>query len=287
MTKSEKPSATADTGFFDQLDKSIAAYKETAVDPSVKRFIHVDADWVYTSDGHIAIQPVHDWQVLWNRPPFVIGGVHDGYEWPMALADRHPYHPSLLTERRVTSRVGVDDEGLDKELRDRRMQAIESSPKSKAIFKALEAAYKGGKIKPVPAAWDEELPDDLLHLHFRRDDIPRVVSDLGADGEVIAMLLAERKKAGDPAPEPPAITQEATTTAAGPADKELARAFVPTMHHWKVTKILKELGRLPETRAWPAVKAKAEASGKRVTRNQVRKALDDLGWKFPRGKPPA
>jgi hypothetical protein len=59
----------------------------------------------------------------------------------------------------------------------------------------------------------------------------------------------------------------------------------PTMRPQEVAEILKELGRMPANRAWPAVKAKAEAVGKRVTRDQVRTSLDDLGWKLKFGRP--
>lgn len=147
----------------------------------------------------IAINSV-DGQIFIQAPPgegvcvvpFVIDDVHNLYEWSMVLGDLHPSRP--------LGAVGTAQEGRE----DLRKEAIKLFSRPQAIFNAIVAAYKSGKIKPV-LAWDEKPPDDLTLLRFRREDILGVMSDLGADGIIIGMLAAEcekqidRQTAGSPA----------------------------------------------------------------------------------------
>ena len=116
--------------------------------------------------------------------PFTIGGVHNLYEWSMVLGDLHPV--------RTLGAVGSAEEGFG----DLRRNTIEIFSRSRAIFKALLAARKRGDIKPV-LAWDEEEPDDKTLLRFRREDVLKVISELGADGIVIRMLMAVREQQTD------------------------------------------------------------------------------------------
>jgi hypothetical protein len=122
--------------------------------------------------------------------------------------------------------------------------------------------------KEIPADyWLGKEAKDIVDVTFRRADVLRVWPEPGSD-------------------------QEAAPDSDAPADISVPNetpgaALVLTMQAREITEILKELGPgpMPEKRAWPAVKAKAEASGKRVTRYQVRCSLATLGWKLPRGRP--
>jgi len=130
-------------------------------------------------DGRIVIQspPGESYCVL----PFIIGDMHNLYEWSMVLGDLHPVSP--------LGAVGTAEEGFG----NLRMRTIELFNRPRVIFKALVAAYKSGKHKPV-LAWYEEEADDKTLLRFRRQDVLKVISELGADGVVIRMLLGEREQ---------------------------------------------------------------------------------------------
>jgi hypothetical protein len=136
-------------------------------------------------DGQIVIQAGHDEWVGRDAEPFVIGDKHNLYEWAMVLAERHPRSAFWY----AGPGTGVDDETR----KDIRIKAIGLWEQSQAIFEAIVAAHESGKIKPVPVAWYKKQPTDLTLLSFRRDDVLKVISELGADGVVISMLMAQRE----------------------------------------------------------------------------------------------
>jgi len=104
----------------------------------------------------------------------------------MVLAVRHP---------RSAFWYGGPGTGVDDETRkDIRVAAIGLREESQTIFETLVAAYESGKIRPVPGAWYKKQPADLTLLVFRQDDILDVISELGADGEAIRLLMAKRKR---------------------------------------------------------------------------------------------
>jgi hypothetical protein len=127
-------------------------------------------------DGQLVIRVEDAGRLLPNAEPFTIGCVHNLYEWSMLLGDLHPGRP--------LGRVGTAEEGWG----DLRRNTIGFFNKPRAIFTALMAAYKSGKIKPI-LAWHEEEPPDKTLLRFRREDVLNVISALGADGVIINMLL--------------------------------------------------------------------------------------------------
>jgi hypothetical protein len=147
-------------------------------------------------DGQIVIQAGHDEWIGRDAEPFAIGDTHNLYEWAMVLGDKHPC-------------TGLWYPGVEDPVRkDIRIAAIGLWPQTNKIAQALMAAYKAGKIKHVPENWDDEEPTDPTHLRFRRDDALEVISELGAEGEAIRMLMAEREQHAShqtedaPAPEP-------------------------------------------------------------------------------------
>jgi hypothetical protein len=152
------------------------------------RHVEFRDDSISNATGRIVIwSPPDEWFGRFGRT-FIVGEQHCAYEWAMALGDRNPYHPLWYAK----GGVGVDDERRA----DLRVEAIKFTPKTKAIFKAIITAYKNGTIKAV-LDWYEEPSDDLTRLRFRQDDILKVISELGADGAVIRMLLAEREQRTD------------------------------------------------------------------------------------------
>jgi hypothetical protein len=169
----------------DQLDKPIhtsARPRKTRVEPEPGPGLI--AGIVLYINGQIVIRVPRDERFSGYVLPFVVGDEHNAYEWAMALDDQHPYHPMWCGG----DGTGVDDEGR----KDLRITAIKFTKRPREIFKAIKTAYKKKKkIKPVIAR-DEEPRTDLTLLSFRRNDILRIARDLGADGEVIRMLMAER-----------------------------------------------------------------------------------------------
>jgi hypothetical protein len=154
--------------------------------PKRRHEIAFGEDGVVIDDGQIIILAGSDEWVIrdegFHHEPFELGDVHNAYQWSMVLGDLHPCRP--------LGAVGAAEEGFG----GLRRNTIELFARPRAIFKALLATYKSGKIKPV-LAWDEEEPDDKTLLRFRREGVLTVISELGADGEVIRMLLAERERA--------------------------------------------------------------------------------------------
>jgi hypothetical protein len=176
-------------------------------------------------DGQIFIQALPGEGVC--VVPFVIDDVHNLYEWSMVLGDLHPSRP--------LGAVGTAQEGRE----DLRKEAIELFSRPQAIFNAIVATYKSGKIKPF-LAWDEKPPDDLTLLRFRREDILGVMSDLGADGIIIGMLAAEREKqidsqtAGAPATaDDPAGTRDRQANGETPAAPRRQHGPTPTADNIK------------------------------------------------------
>jgi hypothetical protein len=169
----------------DQLDKPIhtsARPRKTRVEPEPGPGLI--AGIVLYINGQIVIRVPRDERFSGYVLPFVVGDEHNAYEWAMALDDQHPYHPMWCGG----DGTGVDDEGR----KDLRITAIKFTKRPREIFKAIKTAYKKKKkIKPVIAR-DEEPRTDLTLLSFRRNDILRIARDLGADGEVIRMLMVER-----------------------------------------------------------------------------------------------
>jgi hypothetical protein len=259
MTKSSKPERpirAIDTESLDQLYSSIGRYEPPAPSNPHVKWVRIDADYIFESDGHIAILPVDNerWQVLWNRPPFVISDVHTPYEWSMAASDRHPYHPAFCIERRMHP-------GDEASVEERRRRAITFSDRTESIYEALTSAYFNGELKPI-LRWDERPTGDWNSLVFRRDDVLVVLDKLGADTEVIRLLRAERE---------------------GRTDNQAATAHTPTISLQEAQKILKELGPMPEGKARKAIENRAP--NKRVPRQRVRDAIDILGWPKKRGRP--
>jgi hypothetical protein len=134
-------------------------------------------------DGQIIIQAPPGEKVC--VVPFTIGDVHNAHEWAMVLGDLHPSRP--------LGAVGTAEEGWE----DLRKETITLFSRPHAIFNAIVAAYKSGRIKHVKSDWWEEDPADLTLLRFRRDDILKVIAALGADGAVICMLMAGRDQQKD------------------------------------------------------------------------------------------
>jgi hypothetical protein len=204
-------------------------------------------------DDEIAINSV-DGQIFIKAPPgegvcvvpFVIGDVHNLYEWSMVLGDLHPSRP--------LGAVSAAQEGRE----DLRKETIKLFSRPHAIFNAIVAASKSGKIKPV-RAWDEKPQDDLTLLRFRRDDILGVMSELGADGIVIGMLAAECEKqidsqtAGAPATaNDPAGTRDRQANGETPAAPRRQHGPTPTADKIKEAgQTLIEEGYVPpETISW-------------------------------------
>jgi hypothetical protein len=131
-----------------------------------------------SGNGQVVIYPGLD---HWHAPtgPFVIGDVHTLFEWAMLLGDLHPGRP--------LGAVGTSEEGWEH----LRTETIDLFDRPRAIFKALAGS---GKVKHVRAVWYEEPPIDQTVWRARRTDVLDVVSALGADGEVIRMLLADREQ---------------------------------------------------------------------------------------------
>jgi len=183
MTESAEPSAKPDEWWESEWDDSLQwdvryPYEQL---PSVS-----GDDVVLNIDGRVVVQAGH----VEGRPdaePFVVCDTHTAYEWAVLLDDRHPYHPWWYTK----GGVGVADkrcEGL-------RTAAIEFTERAEAIFEALVAAHESGRIEHVRAVWYERPPTQMTLCRFRRDDVLKVLSDLGAeDGIVLQMLLAERER---------------------------------------------------------------------------------------------
>jgi hypothetical protein len=214
---SPQPAAFFDGEIFERKDRQDRLRRRLA-DKQPERSqwhesIFVGNDRVIRKDGKIVIL-VGRVEGRRNVQPFELGDVHTAYEWAVVLVDHHPHHPLWYAK----GGVGVDD----KRRRDLRMAAIEFLGGSEMIFEALVAAYECGRIKHVLAVWHEKPPTDTTLLRFRRDDVLKVISELGAAGVVIGMLMAEweRRDADQKsAPEP-------TLSKCGPTQRQASETEI-------------------------------------------------------------
>lgn len=188
-----RPIEAVDADFFDPLNKSIVRHE-----PLPRRREPTSGDdRAVNEDGRILILPGRDeWLIRDDgapREPFVLDDVHNAYEWSMAFGDLHPARPLGM--------VGAAEEGFG----DLRRNTVDLFDRPRAIFGTIMAAHETGRLKPV-LAWHEEPPADTTLLRFRRDDILNVMRELGADGQVIGMMMAGRERQADDRQLAPAVT---------------------------------------------------------------------------------
>jgi hypothetical protein len=195
-------------------------------------------------------------------PRFPIRDRHDAYEWSMALADRHPYDPNF----RAGDEVGVD--GEDNECH--RLTAIKLSPKSAAIYRAINTALDAGDIAAIPTPKPNWFTPPLEPGPTRRlfdvAAIVKVLRELGASGPRIDKLLAMH-------PEP--RTERNFTSPRPTISDDRVRSWYKT----RVKECTKKGEQPSEAADWKAARDKFGEKIRRDSVRCVRQALAPAEWR--------
>jgi hypothetical protein len=112
---------------------------------------------------------------------FPIGDRHTGYEWAIALADRHPYHPWL----------GELKGGAVSDMR-HRAEMLEMSPLANAVYRELRAEVEADRLIPLRRAYCTDRPEvlDFTMSVFGMDQVLVLVRRREDAGWLIGKLLS-------------------------------------------------------------------------------------------------
>lgn len=150
---------------------------------------------------------------------FPISDRHSAYEWAMALADRHPYHPQLAVlfgDVKAPTVAGM-------KARERAVEKL--SDQTNAIYRELKVEFKGGRLDPLRREWCADHPGmlDFTRCTFGLDQVLPLVQRRGDTGRLIRKLVAVGERApkhqhapADTAAEPDSHSPERQSRKRGP-----------------------------------------------------------------------